>query len=83
MEKNILKPFLFIAVLCLFISNKVQAQSVNKITISVKDIGYEDPNFTALREALKKNPKVKLVKPSYSSGVAILSFMYAGEASQL
>jgi hypothetical protein len=84
MRKNILNRLLFIAVLSLFnITNTVQAQSVNKITISVKDIQYDDPNFTALRETLKKNPKVKLVKPSYTSGVAILSFTYAGEASQL
>lgn len=84
MKKNILNPLLFIATLFLFIiTNTVQAQSVNKIIISVKEIKYDDPNFAALRESLKKNPKVKLVKPSYSSGVAILSFMYAGEASQL
>ena len=61
MKKNILKPFLSIAVLCLFIITNTQAQSANKITISVKDIEYDDPNFTALRETLKKNPKVKLV----------------------
>ena len=84
MKKNILNPLLFIAALSVFtITNTVQAQSVNKITISVKEIEYDDPNFAALRETLKKNPKVKLVKPSYTAGVAILSFNYAGEASQL
>ena len=82
MKKNIFKPLLFIAALFIF-TNNVQAQSGNKITISVKDIQYDDPNFAALRESLKKNPKVKLVKPSYVAGVAILSFNYAGEAPQL
>ena len=82
MKEDILNPLLFIAALLFFINN-VQAQSGNKITISVKDIQYDDPNFTALRESIKKNPKVKLIKPSYADGVAILSVNYAGEASQL
>jgi len=84
MKKNIFNPLLLITTLAVFIiTNALQAQSVNKITIAVKEIKYDDPNFTALRESLKKNPKVKLVKPSYADGVAILSFTYAGEASQL
>ncbi len=84
MKKNILTPLFFIVTLSLcIITNTVQAQSINKITISVKEIKYDDPNFTALRESLKKNPKVKSVKPSYADGVAILSFTYTGEAPQL
>jgi hypothetical protein len=40
MKKGILNQLLFIATLSIFsITNTVQAQGVNKITISVKDIG--------------------------------------------
>jgi hypothetical protein len=84
MKKNILKLPLCFAMLFILISMiKVQAQTAHKMIINVKEIEYDDPNFVALRESLKKNSKVKLVKPSYSSGVATLSFTYPGEAAQL
>ncbi len=59
------------------------SQTTKQITISVQGVEYEDPRFTALREMLKKNPKVRSVKPAFSEGIATLTLNYTGDASEL
>ncbi len=59
------------------------SQATKQITISVQGVEYEDPRFTALRENLKKNPKIKSVKPAFSEGVATLTLNYTGDATEL
>jgi hypothetical protein len=74
--------YAFVLIL-LTLSFKGYSQESKQITISVQGIEYDSPNFIALKENLKKNPKVKSLKPSYTSGIAILLFTYSGEASGL
>ena len=59
------------------------SQATKQITISVQGVEYEDAGFKALRETLKKNPKVRSVKPAFSEGIATLTLNYTGDASEL
>lgn len=85
MKKSVLPAVMLLACLSVFSSHThLQAQSVAKsLTISISGIEYDDPHLVTLKESLRRNTKVKSLKPSYSSGVAKLSFTYNGEASQL
>lgn len=61
----------------------IHAQTSKAVAISVSGIEYDDPNFTLLRETLKKNTRVKQVKSSYEAGTAQLAFTCNGDAAEL
>lgn len=68
----------------LLIPSPTHAQSTTRqFIVLIEGIEYDDPDFTALKNVISKNPKVKSFRPSYTSGTATLSFTYPGESSQL
>lgn len=79
---NKLKKVILISVFTV-VYNMLYSQVTKQITISVQGIEYENPGFINLRENLKKNTKVKSIKPSFSEGVAMLTINYPDDASQL
>ena len=84
MKKQFFKFLSIITTLILaIIATTTYSQTSKQIVISISGIEYDDPNFASLRETLKKNTKVKLVKPSYSSGTASITLTYTSDAIQL
>jgi hypothetical protein len=53
------------------------------ITINITGVEYDDPSVTTLREVLKGNIKVKKLNPGFAAGVAKISFLYPGKATEL
>ena len=53
------------------------------IVINVTGVEYDEPALNTLRGVLDGNVKIKKISPSYSNGVAKLSFLYPGKATEL
>ena len=84
MKSKFFNPLFFATVLfSSLIVTTAYGQTPGQIVISIPGIEYDDPNFTALREALKKNTKVKSVTPAYASGTASITCTYTSNATDL
>jgi len=55
----------------------------NEISISIAGIDYDDANFSALKESIKKDPKCQDIKQSYAQSIAKLSLHFQGDATAL
>lgn len=55
----------------------------NAITISVKGIEYDNPDFENLRNAIKGNMKVKQSSPGFTGDIARITLSYPGTAPEL